>query len=68
MMQDLGTTLLIATPSYALYIAEVAESMGIDPARDLKLRVGLFGGKGPPSPCAASWIAAWASWPRRTMA
>ena len=41
-MQDFGTTVLIATPSYALYIGEVLREQGIDPA-SLKLRLGLFG-------------------------
>ena len=41
-MQDLGTTVLVATPSYALYIGETVHSQGIDPAT-LKLRLGLFG-------------------------
>lgn len=45
MMRDCGTTLLISTPSYALYLAETMEQMGIRP-EDLKLRVGLFGGEG----------------------
>ncbi len=44
MMQDFGTTVIVGTPSYALYIAEVAEKMGID-LRSLPLRVGLFGGE-----------------------
>lgn len=44
LMQDFGTTALISTPSYALHIAEVAESMGIDTSK-MKLRVGLFGGE-----------------------
>ena len=43
-MQDFGTTTLIATPSYALHIAEVAEKMGIDMSK-MKLRTGLFGGE-----------------------
>ncbi len=43
-MQDFGTTTLISTPSYSLYIAEVAEKMGIDMEK-MKLRVGLFGGE-----------------------
>ncbi len=43
LMRDFGTTLLISTPSYALYLGEVIKEMGID---DLKLRVGLFGGEG----------------------
>lgn len=45
-MQDFETTLLVATPSYALHIAEVALSMGIDPKKDLKVKIGLFGGEG----------------------
>jgi phenylacetate-CoA ligase len=49
-MQDLETTLLVATPSYALYIAEYARSMGIDPAKDLKVKIGLFGGEGMTEP------------------
>lgn len=44
MMQDFGTTALVSTPSYALYIAEIAEKSGID-ARTLPLRLGLFGGE-----------------------
>ncbi|MRS12422.1 MAG: phenylacetate--CoA ligase family protein [Actinobacteria bacterium] len=44
MMQDFGTTVLVCTPSYALYIAEVAEKSGID-VKSLPLRVGLFGGE-----------------------
>ena len=44
-MQDLGTTVLIATPSYALHLSEVMAEQGIAP-EDLKLRVGLFGGEG----------------------
>ena len=42
-MQDFGTTLLVATPSYALRLAEVARSMGIDPAKDLNVKIGLVG-------------------------
>ena len=44
-MRDLGTTVLIATPSYALYLAETMERMGLDPKADTKLRIGLFGGE-----------------------
>ena len=43
LMQDYGATVLVCTPSYALYIAEVAQSLGIDPRNDLKLRIGMFG-------------------------
>ncbi|HID55507.1 TPA: phenylacetate--CoA ligase [Candidatus Poribacteria bacterium] len=41
-MQDFGSTVLTCTPSYALYIAEVAEEMGVD-LKELNLRVGFFG-------------------------
>jgi phenylacetate-CoA ligase len=40
-MQDFGTTVLICTPSYALYLSEAVEQAGV---RDrLALRLGLFG-------------------------
>lgn len=42
-MKDFGTTLLVATPSYALRLAEVAKGMGIDPEKDLKIKTGLLG-------------------------
>lgn len=42
-MKDFGTTLLVATPSYALRIAEVAMQMGIDPKTDLHVKIGLLG-------------------------
>ena len=42
-MKDFGTTALASTPSYSLYMAEVAEDMGFSPADDFKLRLGLFG-------------------------
>lgn len=41
-MQDFGSTILTCTPSYALNIAEVAESMSVD-VKKLKLKTGLFG-------------------------
>ncbi len=42
-MQDFGTSLLVATPSYALRLAEVARDMGLDPKKDLKVKIGLVG-------------------------
>ncbi len=42
-MKDFESTVLAATPSYSLYIAEVAEEMGLDPVTDFKLRLGTFG-------------------------
>jgi phenylacetate-CoA ligase len=44
MMQDFGSTVFVSTPSYALYLAEVADQMGVD-VRTLPLRLGLFGGE-----------------------
>ena len=42
-MKDFGTTLLVATPSYALRLAEVARDMGLDPAKDLNVKTLLVG-------------------------
>ena len=42
MMQDFGSTVLTATPSYVPYIAEVAAEMGVD-IRELPLRIGVLG-------------------------
>ena len=42
-MKDFGTTLLVATPSYALRLAEVAREMGLDPKTDLNVKIGLVG-------------------------
>ncbi len=42
-MKDYGATVLVCTPSYALYIGEVASQMGLNPQEDLKLRIGMFG-------------------------
>ncbi len=43
-MKDYGTTVLVSTPSYLLYLAETIDEMKID-FKDLKLRVGMFGGE-----------------------
>ncbi len=42
MMADLGTTVLCCTPSYALFMGETAQEMGID-FKQLKLKSGIFG-------------------------
>ncbi len=42
-MKDFGTTAIAATPSYSLYMAEVAEENGYDPIEDFKVKLGLFG-------------------------
>lgn len=45
LMRDFGTTLLIATPTYALHIADVLEEMKV-PRDEIKLKIGMFGGEG----------------------
>lgn len=47
MMSDFGTTVLVSTPSYALFLAEQGEAAGVDFSA-LPLRLGLFGGE----PCS----------------
>jgi phenylacetate-CoA ligase len=42
LLQDFGPTVLVCTPSFALYLAEVGQEMGVD-FKNLKLRVGIFG-------------------------
>jgi phenylacetate-CoA ligase len=42
LMHDFGATVLVCTPSYALFLAETAVEMGAD-LHNSKLRVGLFG-------------------------
>jgi phenylacetate-CoA ligase len=42
LLQDLGTTVVTCTPSYALILHETAKDMGID-LRDTKLRLGVLG-------------------------
>ena len=49
-MQDVGTTLLIATPSYALHLGEEIRARGLDPEKDLHVHIGLFGGEGMTEP------------------
>lgn len=42
LLQDFGPTAICCTPSYALYLAEAGEEMGVD-MRSLNLKVGVFG-------------------------
>jgi phenylacetate-CoA ligase len=44
-MRDFGTTALVATPSYALYMAEVAKELEY-PMSDYHIRLGLLGSEG----------------------
>ncbi len=43
LMKDLGVTVLCCTPSFSVYLAETMVAEGIDPRKDLKLRIGMFG-------------------------
>lgn len=45
LLKDFGTTVLISTPSYAMYMSEVAHEMGIT-NDELQLKIGLFGSEG----------------------
>lgn len=42
LMQDFGTTILACTPSYALYLAEEGQKMGLD-FQKMPLKAGIFG-------------------------
>ncbi len=42
LIQDFEPTVICCTPSFALYLAEVAQEMGVN-FKDTKLRVGIFG-------------------------
>ncbi|MBM3157586.1 MAG: phenylacetate--CoA ligase [Chloroflexi bacterium] len=42
LMQDLGTTVITCTPTYALILNETAKEMGVD-LRETKLRLGIHG-------------------------
>jgi len=45
LLQDFAPTVLVSTPSYAMYMSEVAKAKGVAP-EDIKLRIGLFGSEG----------------------
>lgn len=48
LMQEWGTTVFTGTPTYAVYVSEAAREKGLDPVKDLKLRLGFHGGE----PCS----------------
>lgn len=58
-MQDFDTTILVATPSYALHIGEVVKEMGLNPSKDLKINIGLFGGEGMTEPMRQEMYKLW---------
>ena len=58
-LQDMGVTLLVATPSYALHLGEELRKRGIDPSKDLKIHIGLFGGEGMTEPMREEMNKVW---------
>jgi len=42
-LREMGSTILCCTPSYAMYIADTALAMGLDPREDFSLRAGIHG-------------------------
>jgi phenylacetate-CoA ligase len=42
-LRDFGCTVLVATPSYSIVLAEAVAQAGLDPKKDLKLRSALLG-------------------------
>ncbi len=42
-MQDFGTTIIHAIPSYAMHLLSVFEEAGIDPLRDIRLKIAYLG-------------------------
>ena len=58
-MQDMGTTLLVATPSYAMHLVELIKEQGVDPARDLQVKTALCGGEGMSEGLRRSLVEAW---------
>lgn len=43
LMKDFGTTIVHVIPSYALRLMDVFQEMGVDPKRELSLRIGYLG-------------------------
>ncbi|UCB44598.1 MAG: phenylacetate--CoA ligase [Spirochaetota bacterium] len=43
LMKDFGTTVIHITPSYALHLHTIFEEEGVDPKRDLNLRIAFLG-------------------------
>lgn len=42
-LNTMGSTIICCTPSYAMYIADTAIEMGLDPKKDFKLKAGIHG-------------------------
>lgn len=42
-LQSMGSSIICCTPSYAMYIADTAIEMGLDPKKDFNLKAGIHG-------------------------
>lgn len=42
-LKTMGSSIICCTPSYAMYIADTAIEMGLDPAKDFNLKAGIHG-------------------------
>jgi phenylacetate-CoA ligase len=42
-LQTMGSSIICCTPSYAMYIADTAIEMGLDPKKDFNLKAGIHG-------------------------
>lgn len=58
-LQDMGVTLLVATPSYALHLGEEIRNRGLNPSKDLQVRIGLFCGEGMTEPMREEMHKVW---------
>ena len=58
-LNDMGVTLLVATPSYALHLGEEIRAKGMDPEKDLNVHIGLFGGEGMTEPMREEMHKVW---------
>ena len=45
LMQDVGATVLLCTPSYALHLGQAARERGLHPARDIPVRITIHAGE-----------------------
>ena len=58
-LKDMGVTLLVATPSYALHLGEEIRAKGMNPEKDLNVHIGLFGGEGMTEPMREEMHKVW---------
>lgn len=59
MLRDLQAEILVATPSYALYLTEQMVEMGYDLKKDFNLKAGILGGEAMSEPMRKILIGYW---------